>query len=105
MPGRLFQKKSDKDERDQPSAAWIRMHAGIIRIAGLLFDEVPAGIESLSFECGTEQGERRPVDHTRSGIRSNLIAARPACEDADEENGTLFYYSGSHKLHSGARQS
>ncbi|MFB6306689.1 MAG: phytanoyl-CoA dioxygenase family protein, partial [Flavobacteriales bacterium] len=54
--------------------------------------------QSINFLQGSEQRAHSDTIHMTTYPLGNLIAVWIALEDVDEENGTLHYYPGSHKL-------
>ncbi len=80
------------------AGAKIMMHPTIIRTLSLLFGEPVAAMQSLLFEYGSEQHLHQDFPYVHSGIPSHLIGGWVACEQADEENGSLLYYPGSHRI-------
>ncbi len=53
---------------------------------------------SINFMQGSGQRAHSDEFHMTTYPHANIIAAWIALEDVDEDNGTLFYYPGSHKL-------
>lgn len=80
------------------AGANIMMHPAIIRTLTLLFDEPVIAMQSLLFEYGSEQHLHQDFPYVHSGIPSHLIGGWVACEHADEENGSLLYFPGSHRI-------
>ncbi len=76
----------------------IMMHPTIIRMLTLIFGEPVIAMQSLLFEYGSEQHLHQDFPYVHSTIPSHLIGGWVACEDADEENGSLLYYPGSHRI-------
>ncbi len=54
--------------------------------------------QSINFVQGSEQRAHSDSVHMATYPLGGLIAIWVALEDVDENNGTLFYYPGSHKL-------
>lgn len=68
------------------------------------YDEVPTAIQTLTYKYSSQQGAHSDL-HLVSPptvgayyFRESLAAAWFACEDADEQNGALVIYPGSHRL-------
>jgi phytanoyl-CoA hydroxylase len=80
------------------AASLILMNPVILRLVRLILDDVPIGMQSLTFEYGSEQGCHQDFPYVKSGILSHLIGSWVACEDVTAENGPLFYYRGSHRI-------
>jgi len=80
------------------AGARIMMHPEITRFFNLVFDDTTVGTQSLLFEYGSEQKAHQDFAYVHAKILSHLAAVWVACEDADETNGPLFYYPGSHKI-------
>jgi ectoine hydroxylase-related dioxygenase (phytanoyl-CoA dioxygenase family) len=80
------------------ACAAIMMHPRILRFLRILFEDIPAGMQTLFFEYGSEQGAHQDFPYVQSGVLSHLAAAWVACEEVDEENGPVFYYPGSHRI-------
>ena len=76
----------------------IFLHDRIIRMIGLIFDGEVVGVNSLTFEFGSQQTTH--VDHvymTPSPAR-RLVASWIALEDVHPEGGPLEIWPGSHQL-------
>ncbi len=80
------------------AGAMIMMHPTIIRTLTLLFGEPVVAMQSLLFEYGSEQHLHQDFPYVHSDIPSQLIGGWIACEHADEENGSLLFYPGSHHI-------
>jgi ectoine hydroxylase-related dioxygenase (phytanoyl-CoA dioxygenase family) len=78
----------------------IMLHPGIVRFLSQAFDEPPVGMQSLTFEYGTEQHLHQDFAFVNVGFRinSHLAAAWVACEDVGPEQGPLVLYRGSHRI-------
>ncbi|MEM8963576.1 MAG: phytanoyl-CoA dioxygenase family protein [Acidobacteriota bacterium] len=74
------------------------LHAEVQRVLRLLLDDTPVAMQSLFFEYGSEQHLHQDFPYVQAQILSHLIGCWIACEDADLDNGALFYYPGSHRL-------
>ena len=71
---------------------------GINKILEELTGEKVIPFQSINFLSGSEQKAHSDSVHMSTYPEGGLIAIWLALEDVDEENGTLFYYPGSHKL-------
>ncbi|MDP3921248.1 MAG: phytanoyl-CoA dioxygenase family protein [Candidatus Omnitrophota bacterium] len=80
------------------AAASIMLHPGIARFLSILFDDIPRAMQTLFFEYSSEQKTHQDFAYVQSGILSHLAASWVACDDADEENGAVYYYAGSHRI-------
>lgn len=75
--------------------------AGDSRIMGilkLLYQRNAIPFQTLNFKWGSEQRGHSDSLHFSSMPERFMCGAWAALEDTDEQNGTIFYYPGSHKL-------
>jgi hypothetical protein len=68
-----------------------------IKLERLAGEEI-VPFQSINFLMGSEQRAHSDSVHMATYPLGGLIAIWVALEDVDEENGTLFYYPGSHKM-------
>lgn len=80
------------------AAAEVMMQPRIINFLRVLFEDIPVGMQTLFFEYGSEQDLHQDFAYVHAGVLSHLAASWIACEDADESNGPLVYYPGSHRI-------
>ncbi len=68
------------------------------------YDDAPTAIQTLTYKFSSQQGAHSdmhlvsPPTVGQQYFRESLTAAWFACEDADERNGALIIYPGSHRL-------
>jgi len=70
----------------------------IVRFLQLIFERDPLLFQSLTFECGSEQGIHQDTAYVVVHPPLELAAAWIALEDVTEGSGELQYYEGSHRL-------
>lgn len=64
----------------------------------MLYGRKPIPFQTLNFKRGSQQNPHSDTIHFSSFPERFMCAAWVALEDMDEENGTVVYYPGSHKL-------
>lgn len=64
----------------------------------MLYEREPIPFQTLNFSHGSKQKPHSDTIHFSSFPERYMCAAWVALEDMDEENGTVVYYPGSHKL-------
>ena len=80
------------------AAARIMMHPEVLSFMRLIFEDVPVAMQTLFFEYSSQQPEHQDFPYVKSGVLPYLAASWIACEDAGEDNGSVFYYPGSHRI-------
>lgn len=70
----------------------------LIRLLSFLMGKKIIPFHTIHFEQGSEQKAHSDSIHMTTEPEGYLIAAWTALEQTDEDNGTLFYYPGSHTL-------
>lgn len=73
-------------------------HKSIIDTLQMLYDRKPIPFQTLNFSHGSQQNPHSDTIHFSSSPQRFMCAAWVALEDMDEDNGTVVYYPGSHKL-------
>jgi ectoine hydroxylase-related dioxygenase (phytanoyl-CoA dioxygenase family) len=76
----------------------LAVHESILELLETLYDRKPIPFQTLNFKYGSKQKGHSDTIHFNSFPERYMCASWMALEDMDEENGTLFYYPGSHKL-------
>ena len=74
------------------------VHAAIMRIVELVFDQRAVAFQSLYFERGSGQGLHRDPMFVGTEPRSHLLGVWTALEDITEGSGPLVYVPGSHRM-------
>jgi len=82
----------------RPEALTLLFAPAIVRFLHLIFDRDPLLFQSLTFECGSEQGIHQDTAYVVVHPPLELAAAWIALEDVKEGSGELQYYEGSHRL-------
>lgn len=70
----------------------------ILNLLETLYERKPIPFQTLNFSSGSQQKPHSDTIHFNSLPARYMCAAWIALEDMDEENGTVTYYPGSHKL-------
>jgi phytanoyl-CoA hydroxylase len=70
----------------------------IVRFLKLIFAGDPLLFQSLTFECGSEQGIHQDSAYVVVDSPMELVASWAALEDVQPGSGELKYYEGSHRL-------
>ena len=87
-----------------PMARDLMLAAPVTNFLSAYYDDAPTAIQTLTYKFSSQQGAHSDlhlVDPPTVGkhyFRESLTAAWFACEDADEQNGALIVYPGSHRL-------
>lgn len=86
-----------------PRARSLAMHGGILPTIQALVGQPVGCIQTLCYSVSSRQGAHSDKflvspAYVGSYDRDTLVAAWIACEDADEANGGLVVYPGSHRL-------
>jgi hypothetical protein len=76
----------------------IALHPPILAALAQLFGRKPLPFQTLNFPVGTEQRAHSDTIHFNSLPHGYLAGVWVALEDVDEDNGSLVYYPGSHRL-------
>lgn len=82
----------------------VMLHPAITSFFQSYYGHPPSAIQSLTYKYSSQQGAHSdlhlvsPPSVGREYPRDTLAAAWIACEDANEENGALVIYPGSHKF-------
>lgn len=91
-------------ERHLPATAEMMLHPVLVSFLTALYAAPPTCIQTLAYEEGSEQGphsDKYLVSPPTAGLaydRDTLAASWIAVDPADEENGALVIYPGSHRL-------
>jgi phytanoyl-CoA hydroxylase len=80
------------------SALEILLSGRISRFLTLIFDDDPLLFQSLSFDCGSEQGMHQDTAYVVVGSPLEMAASWVALEDIEEGSGELMYIPGSHRI-------
>lgn len=70
----------------------------VLRALHQLFGRRPLPFQTLNFPVGTSQLTHSDTIHFNSDPAGFMAGVWVALEDMDEDNGTLMYYPGSHRL-------
>lgn len=81
-----------------PSLREVMLHKELVSFLSKCMDDAPVAMQSLVYDTSSQQEEHADYPYVKSTKLGVLIAAWVAFESADEENGALFYYPGSHRL-------
>lgn len=81
-----------------PSLKEIIHHKSLKESLQNLTGEEMMPFQSINFVKGSEQAAHSDSIHMATYPEGGLVGVWVALEDVNEENGTLFYYPGSHKL-------
>ncbi len=82
----------------RPAALNVLFAPAIVRFLQVIFDRDPLLFQSLTFECGSEQGIHQDTAYVVVHPPLELAAAWIALEDVKEGSGELQYFEGSHRL-------
>jgi len=82
----------------RPVALKVLLAARIVRFINIIFDAEPLLFQSLTFECGSEQGIHQDTAYVVVNSPMELVASWTALEDIQVDSGELQYYEGSHRL-------
>ena len=82
----------------RPLALKVLLAPRIVRFLTLIFDAEPLLFQSLTFECGSEQGIHQDSAYVVVSSPMELVASWTALEDVQPDSGELQYYEGSHRL-------
>jgi phytanoyl-CoA hydroxylase len=82
----------------RPQALRVLFASKIVRFITLIFDAEPLLFQSLTFECGSEQGIHQDTAYVVVSSPMELVASWTALEDVQPDSGELQYYEGSHRL-------
>ena len=91
-------------EDHSPKALDLMLAPPVTQLLNAWYGEPPTAIQTLTYKYGSQQGAHSDlhlVSPPTVGAyygRESLAAAWFACEDADESNGALVIYPGSHRL-------
>lgn len=73
-------------------------HPKISELLKSLTGEEMIPFQTINFVKGSEQAAHSDSIHMATYPEGGLVGVWVALEDVDEENGTVFYYPGSHKM-------
>lgn len=76
----------------------IASNSKLLEILETLYDRKPIPFQTLNFKWGSQQKGHSDCIHFDSMPGRFMVGIWVAMEDASLENGTIFYYPGSHKL-------
>jgi len=104
--GHLYHKKGGRRIQDlwqaeDEAGQLVRSIAGraeIISTLEMLYGRKAFPFQTLNFKWGSEQKGHSDTIHFNSLPERFMSGVWVALEDADEENGSIFYYPGSHRL-------
>jgi len=82
----------------RPLALDVLLAPAIVRFLKSIFDAEPLLFQSLTFECGSEQGIHQDTAYVVVSSPLELVASWTALEDIQPGSGELQYYEGSHRL-------
>ncbi len=82
----------------RPVALKVLLAPTIVRFISMIFDAEPLLFQSLTFECGSEQGIHQDTAYVVVSSPMQLLASWTALEDIQKDSGELQYYEGSHRL-------
>ena len=91
-------------ERYSSLAPALFLHHQIVEFLTAYYQAPPTCLQTLVFEKSSEQGlhaDKYLVSPATAGEnydRESLVASWVACEDADDDNGALILYPGSHHI-------
>ena len=81
-----------------PSVRAMATAPQILDLLRVLYGKEPFAFQTLNFQFGTEQRGHQDSSHFSSLPEGFMCGLWVALEDVGPENGTLFYYPGSHRL-------
>lgn len=81
-----------------PAVHELACHPRVLQLLRWLYDREPFPFQTLSFRYGTEQRGHSDRSHFDTLPGGFMCGVWVALEDVGPENGTLFYYPGSHRL-------
>ena len=76
----------------------VALNPKVLAVLAELYDRKPLPFQTLNFPVGTQQQPHSDTIHFNSVPAGFMCGVWIALEDMDENNGTLIYYPGSHKL-------
>ncbi len=82
----------------RPVALKVLLAPNIVRFLTLIFDAEPLLFQSLTFECGSEQGMHQDSAYVVVNSPMEFVASWTALEDIQPDSGELQYFEGSHRL-------
>ena len=82
----------------RPAALKVLLAPKLVRFLSLIFDAEPLLFQSLTFECGSEQGMHQDSAYVVVSSPMQLVASWTALEDIRPDSGELQYFEGSHRL-------
>ena len=91
-------------EDHSPKSHDMMLAPAVTRFFHAWYGEAPTAIQTLTYKYGSQQGAHSDLHLVSPPTvgpyygRESLAAAWFACEDADEANGALVIYPGSHRL-------
>jgi phytanoyl-CoA hydroxylase len=91
-------------EQHSAQAHEVMLHNNISSFLSGYYEAPPTAIQTLTYKYSSQQGAHSDlhlVSPSPVGLhyqRETLAAAWISCEDADESNGALVFYPGSHRL-------
>ncbi|MEZ5489515.1 MAG: phytanoyl-CoA dioxygenase family protein [Gammaproteobacteria bacterium] len=77
----------------------LAVQENVLRALGELYGRRALAFQTLNFPVGTSQLAHSDTIHFNSMPSGFMAGVWVALEDMDENNGSLIYYPGSHKLH------
>lgn len=90
--------------RINPNVKSLALNPRILGALEELYERKPLAFQTLNFPVGTEQAPHSDTIHFNSMPSGFMCGVWFALEDMDENNGTLMFYPGSHKLPEVKRQ-
>jgi ectoine hydroxylase-related dioxygenase (phytanoyl-CoA dioxygenase family) len=83
---------------ESPAVRALACHRRLLELLRRLYDREPFPFQTLNFQYGTQQRAHQDRRFFNTFPGDYMCAAWVALEDVGPENGTLFYYPGSHLL-------
>ena len=84
--------------KECPAVRELAAFRPLVEVLEELYGRRPIPFQTLDFRVGSEQRAHPDTVHFNSYPPRFLAGVWVALEDVDEDNGTLFYYPGSHRL-------
>lgn len=92
------QKKVHDAHQQVPKLKKIIHHKPLNELLIELIGEEMIPFQTINFVKGSEQAAHSDSIHMATYPEGGMVGVWVALEDVDEENGTVFYYPGSHKM-------